>query len=91
MLSVTVILFYVPFLFGRWEDSVDNNRGRGAQRGRCSTARGSRGRGGHGRGGRGLAGATTFVTATGEPVSLRCYACGDPSHFANACPLRGAS
>lgn len=91
MLSVTVMLLYVPFLFGRWEDSVDNNRGRGgALRGRGSTATGSRGRGGRGRGGRGLAGATTFVNATGEPVSLRCYSCGDPSHFANACPMRGA-
>ncbi|KAM7273036.1 hypothetical protein ACFE04_027700 [Oxalis oulophora] len=31
----------------------------------------------------------TFVSATGDPVSGRCYVCGDPSHFANACPTRG--
>ncbi|KAL3729034.1 hypothetical protein ACJRO7_033606 [Eucalyptus globulus] len=46
--------------------------------------------GGRGRGGRGGNNATngTFVSATGDPVTGRCYVCGDPSHFANACPNR---
>ncbi|XP_074320919.1 DNA topoisomerase 3-alpha [Silene latifolia] len=61
--------------------SNSNSRGRGS-RGR---GRGSRGGGGGG-GGRGNAG--TFVSATGDPVRS-CYNCGDPSHFANACPNRG--
>lgn len=35
--------------------------------------------------------AATFVSATGEPISdRRCFVCGDPSHFANVCPNRGA-
>lgn len=33
---------------------------------------------------------STFVTATGEPLSgRRCFTCGDPAHFANVCPNRG--
>ncbi|KAJ0623453.1 putative DNA topoisomerase transcription factor interactor and regulator CCHC(Zn) family [Helianthus annuus] len=41
------------------------------------------------RGGRG-GGDVRFVSATGDPVSGRsCFICGDPSHFANACPNRG--
>jgi len=37
------------------------------------------------RGGRGDG---NFVSATGEEVVRRCFVCGDPSHFANACPNR---
>ncbi|XP_021734600.1 DNA topoisomerase 3-alpha-like isoform X1 [Chenopodium quinoa] len=77
-----------------WEDMVDggggvqnalHTNGRGAN---ATTARrGGRGRGRRG-GGRGSD--TTFVSATGEPVSgRRCFTCGDPSHFANSCPNRG--
>lgn len=67
-------------------------RGRAASRGgrsnrsSSSTAR-SGSRGGRGqRGGRSEG--STFVSATGEPISGRCFICGDPSHFANACPNR---
>ncbi|KAL6011782.1 DNA topoisomerase 3-alpha [Asimina triloba] len=71
-----------------WADSVDTNsmgRGSGPQ------ANSTTGRGGRSRGRRGAhtGQGTTFVTATGEPVSgQRCYSCGDPSHFANVCPNR---
>ncbi|KAF5178936.1 Dna topoisomerase 3-alpha, partial [Thalictrum thalictroides] len=82
-----------------WEDSMNDstagnaqgaNRGRSTSNPRSSSAR----RGGHGRGSRGgrqganTTGAT-FVSATGDPLSNRCFSCGDPSHFANACPNRG--
>lgn len=77
-----------------WEDMIDD--GTGGQNAthtnaRASTATSSR-RGGRGRGrrGGGRRNDTTFVSATGEPVSgMRCFTCGDPSHFANACPNRG--
>ncbi|XP_058092918.1 DNA topoisomerase 3-alpha isoform X2 [Magnolia sinica] len=72
-----------------WEDTIDNNgvgRG-GGPHGNSPTRRGGRGRG---RRGAHNAADATFVTATGEPVSgRRCFACGDPSHFANVCPNRG--
>ncbi|XP_077229660.1 topoisomerase 3alpha isoform X2 [Tasmannia lanceolata] len=71
-----------------WEDNIDNGSmsGGGAPRANSPTRRGGRGRGR--RGGR-TATDATFVTATGEPVSgRRCYICGDPSHFANACTNR---
>uniref|UniRef100_A0A803L4R8 DNA topoisomerase n=1 Tax=Chenopodium quinoa TaxID=63459 RepID=A0A803L4R8_CHEQI len=85
-------VFLLPEI--RWEDMVDggggvqnalHTNGRGAN---ATTARrGGRGRGRRG-GGRGSD--TTFVSATGEPVSgRRCFTCGDPSHFANSCPNRG--
>ncbi|XP_021855036.1 DNA topoisomerase 3-alpha isoform X2 [Spinacia oleracea] len=80
-----------------WEDTINdggvgqnashtNARGSNATSGR----RGGRGRGRRGGGGGGRGNDTTFVSATGEPVSgRRCFSCGDPSHFANACPNRG--
>lgn len=60
-----------------------------------SSRRGGRGsnntRGGRGRGRGGGGGDTTFVSATGDPIAgtRSCFLCGDPSHFANACPNRG--
>ncbi|XP_010674423.2 DNA topoisomerase 3-alpha isoform X1 [Beta vulgaris subsp. vulgaris] len=75
-----------------WEDMMND----GAQ-GQNTNARGSNatsgrqgGRGRGRRGGRSRGNDTTFVSATGEPVSGgRCFTCGDPSHFANSCPNRG--
>ncbi|XP_021810979.1 DNA topoisomerase 3-alpha isoform X1 [Prunus avium] len=77
-----------------WEDSINNgNRGRGFQRVNVSASASNPSRSvGHGRGGRGAvdAAGVTFVSATGDPISgRRCFVCGDPSHFANACPNRG--
>ncbi|XP_078164246.1 topoisomerase 3alpha isoform X2 [Carex rostrata] len=84
-----------------WEDNIlDNSMGRGSggARGRGARSTAASRNGGHGRGrgrarARGRSSANsdgfTFVTATGEPVSGRCYICGDPSHFANTCPERG--
>ncbi|KAI8535364.1 hypothetical protein RHMOL_Rhmol10G0168400 [Rhododendron molle] len=69
-----------------WEDNLSNSNG-----GRRAEAA-NVGRIGHGRGGRSgrPAADTTFVSATGNPVSgRRCCVCGDPSHFANVCPSRG--
>ncbi|KAH7860070.1 hypothetical protein Vadar_008835 [Vaccinium darrowii] len=70
-----------------WVDNLSNsNGGRRAERANART--GGRGRGG--RSGRVNAADTTFVSATGDPVSgRRCFVCGDPSHFANVCPSRG--
>ncbi|KAJ8478267.1 hypothetical protein OPV22_021994 [Ensete ventricosum] len=77
-----------------WADSLEDGggtRGHGGSRGgngrwSSSTAR----RGGPARGRRGArTNGVTFVSATGEPVSASCFVCGDPSHFANACPNRG--
>ncbi|KAJ3673895.1 hypothetical protein LUZ60_005887 [Juncus effusus] len=87
-----------------WEDELRNQmssrtttiggRGRGGARSAATSARdGARGRGrGRARGGRGRGGSgdAAFVTATGEPATGRCFVCGDPSHFANVCPDRGA-
>lgn len=82
--------------FCRWEDNVDNaHGGNSAPRSniRSSGLAGSNPNPGRniGRGrGRGPI-AATFVSATGEPISdRRCFVCGDPSHFANVCPNRGA-
>ncbi|XP_057550339.1 DNA topoisomerase 3-alpha isoform X1 [Amaranthus tricolor] len=86
-----------------WEDTIEDGAGgqnpsHANPRGSNDTSRGrggrNRGRRGRGHGGRGSGGNrgddTIFVSATGEPVSSRrCFACGDPSHFANACPNRG--
>ncbi|KAG5528715.1 hypothetical protein RHGRI_029395 [Rhododendron griersonianum] len=70
----------------RWEDNLSNNNG-GRRAEPANVGRIGRGRGG--RSGRAAAD-TTFVSATGDPVSgRRCYVCGDPSHFANVCPSRG--
>ncbi|CDY39837.1 BnaC02g42810D [Brassica napus] len=83
--------------FFTWEDSISNGTGN-ATIGSNSGGSGRRGRGG-GRGNRGGGqrgegrggGGTSFVSATGEPVSgRRCFSCGDPSHFANACPNRNS-
>ncbi|WZY79695.1 hypothetical protein YC2023_026079 [Brassica napus] len=83
--------------FFTWEDSISNGTGN-ATTGSNSGGSGRRGRGG-GRGNRGGGqrgggrggGGTSFVSATGEPVSgRRCFSCGDPSHFANACPNRNS-
>ncbi|KAJ4839363.1 hypothetical protein Tsubulata_043160 [Turnera subulata] len=79
-----------------WEDNLNNGTGTGTRtvpRANISTsASNSSRRGGHNRGMQngGHAGGT-FVSATGDPISgRRCYVCGDPSHFANACPNRGS-
>ncbi|TYH42488.1 hypothetical protein ES332_D11G066800v1 [Gossypium tomentosum] len=74
-----------------WEDGVSNgNDGRSIPSTNCSASNSGR-RGGRGQSGRNRSHAadTTFVSATGDPVSNRCYVCGDPSHFANVCPNRG--
>ncbi|KAI5673799.1 hypothetical protein M9H77_14163 [Catharanthus roseus] len=73
-----------------WEDSLSGDRSapphtnmsRSASN-PTSTRRGGRGsrRGAHAN--------NAFVSATGEPISGRCFVCGDPSHFANVCPNRG--
>ncbi|KAL2347213.1 hypothetical protein Fmac_001213 [Flemingia macrophylla] len=58
----------------------------------ASNSRRNGGRGSRGRGGRSGSDTanTTFVSATGDPISgRRCFVCGDPSHFANVCPNRG--
>lgn len=78
--------------FFKWEDEVDNGTGRG-RRGRGSSrqasASASAGRRGGGRRGRGRnADGGMFVSATGDTVLGCCFNCGDPSHFANACPNR---
>lgn len=77
-----------------WEDNLNNGSGgRGFTRSNSSTPTPNRGRnGGRGSRGRGRNASNssngTFVTATGDPVSgRRCYTCGDPSHFANVCPI----
>ncbi|KAI8032637.1 DNA topoisomerase 3-alpha [Camellia lanceoleosa] len=78
--------------FFAWEDSLNNsNRGRSVSRANVSSsASNTIARGGRGRGGQsGRAVDTTFVSATGDPISgRRCFVCGDPSHFANVCPNR---
>ncbi|KAF8018677.1 hypothetical protein BT93_H3544 [Corymbia citriodora subsp. variegata] len=74
-----------------WEDSLQNGGGRhGANGGASNSGTRSNSLGGRGRGGRGANNAAngTFVSATGDPVTGRCYVCGDPSHFANVCPNR---
>ncbi|XP_056168081.1 DNA topoisomerase 3-alpha isoform X3 [Syzygium oleosum] len=74
-----------------WEDSLQNGGGRHGANGGASNSRAhSNSLGGRGRGGRGGNNSTngTFVSATGDPVTGRCYVCGDPSHFANVCPNR---
>ncbi|KAJ0981608.1 hypothetical protein J5N97_009863 [Dioscorea zingiberensis] len=78
--------------FFLWEDNADDegSRRHGASRGRSGRSSASSRRGGRGRGQRLThPDSVTFVSATGEPVSGRCYVCGDPSHFANACQNRG--
>ncbi|KAL4352305.1 hypothetical protein GQ457_06G034590 [Hibiscus cannabinus] len=75
-----------------WEDDLNNGNGRSIPRSTANrSASNSSRRGGRGRFGRNgsRAADTTFVSATGDPVSNRCYVCGDPSHFANVCPNRG--
>ncbi|KAJ6929211.1 DNA topoisomerase 3-alpha isoform X2 [Populus alba x Populus x berolinensis] len=78
-----------------WEDSLNNGSApRSAPRPNISnSASNPSRRGGRGRGvqNAGRGGDVTFVSATGEPISgRRCFVCGDPSHFANACPSRGS-
>lgn len=72
-----------------WEDNIGG--GRSTQHANTSNSSNpntnSRRRG---RGGRRVnANEMAFVSATGDPISGRCFVCGDPSHFANVCPNRG--
>lgn len=83
----------------RWEDELDNatprgRRGRGSSRQAPASASagagrrgGSQARGRRGSRGRNADGGGMFVSATGDP-SRCCFTCGDPWHFANACPNR---
>ncbi|KAG8383914.1 hypothetical protein BUALT_Bualt04G0063600 [Buddleja alternifolia] len=72
-----------------WEDNA-NGGGTVPQGGISRSASNSSRRGGRGRSNRsGQTSDVTFMSATGEPISGRCFVCGDPSHFANACPTRG--
>ncbi|KAJ6737281.1 DNA TOPOISOMERASE 3-ALPHA [Salix viminalis] len=78
-----------------WEDNLNNGSApRSAPRPNISNSASNPSRtGGRGRGvqNAGRAAGVTFVSATGEPISgRRCFVCGDPSHFANACPSRGS-
>uniref|UniRef100_A0A6N2L4U5 DNA topoisomerase n=1 Tax=Salix viminalis TaxID=40686 RepID=A0A6N2L4U5_SALVM len=79
----------------KWEDNLNNGSApRSAPRPNISNSASNPSRtGGRGRGvqNAGRAAGVTFVSATGEPISgRRCFVCGDPSHFANACPSRGS-
>ncbi|RDY10658.1 DNA topoisomerase 3-alpha, partial [Mucuna pruriens] len=86
-----VVCLYKPYHpYHRWEDSLnDGTEGRSVTRSNsipASNPRQNGGRGSRGRGGRNGSHTanTTFVSATGDPVSgRRCFMCGDPSHFAN--------
>ncbi|XP_057419211.1 DNA topoisomerase 3-alpha isoform X2 [Lotus japonicus] len=80
-----------------WEDSLNNGTGgRSFSRSNNippSNSNRNSGRGSRGRGRQNASNSSngTFVSATGDPVSgRRCFVCGDPSHFANVCPNRGA-
>ncbi|KAH9717269.1 DNA topoisomerase 3-alpha [Citrus sinensis] len=76
-----------------WEDDAKNGTRRMPQAGVSGSASNPSQRGGRSRGGqsRGHNTGMTFVSATGDPISgRRCYVCGEPSHFANACPNRGS-
>ena len=82
--------------YHRWEDSLNaGTGGRSVTRSNSIPALNPRqtgGRGSRGRGGQygSRTANTTFMSATGDPISgRRCYTCGDPSHFANVCPHRG--
>lgn len=84
-------------LYYRWEDSLNNGTGgRSFSRSNNippSNSNRNSGRGSRGRGRQNASNSSngTFVSATGDPVSgRRCFVCGDPSHFANVCPNRGA-
>ncbi|CAL9117466.1 unnamed protein product [Musa textilis] len=75
-----------------WADSLEDGgtRGHGGSRGGHGRSSSTARRDGRARGRRGApSNGVTFVSATGESVSGSCFVCGDPSHFANACPNRG--
>ncbi|CAL9188554.1 DNA topoisomerase 3-alpha-like isoform X2 [Musa acuminata AAA Group] len=75
-----------------WADSLEDGgtRGHGGSRGGNGRSSSTARRGGRARGRRDApTNGVAFVSATGEPVSGSCFVCGDPSHFANACPNRG--
>ncbi|EPS73635.1 hypothetical protein M569_01118, partial [Genlisea aurea] len=75
-----------------WKDDAGSGGVRGGDGGGVSRRGGSsnqRGRGwGRRRHDEQRRATTSFVSATGEPVSGRCFLCGEPSHFANECPNR---
>ncbi|XP_028766082.1 DNA topoisomerase 3-alpha isoform X2 [Neltuma alba] len=77
-----------------WEDSLNNSTGRGSvTRTNSIPVSNTTRNAGRGRGSRNgpHTASVTFVSATGDPISgRRCFVCGDPSHFANVCPNRGA-
>lgn len=72
-----------------WEDGVSGGSRNPHANSRSSASNPSSRRGGRGNRAGARASNVAFVSATGEPVSGRCFVCGDPSHFANACPNRG--
>ncbi|XP_057856163.2 DNA topoisomerase 3-alpha isoform X2 [Cryptomeria japonica] len=78
----------------RGRPSVNSSRGGRASssRGRAPSTRGGRANRTSSTSSRGRRqGNGSFVSATGEQLSAgdrRCFVCGDPSHFANACPNR---
>ncbi|XP_071914410.1 DNA topoisomerase 3-alpha isoform X2 [Coffea arabica] len=71
-----------------WEDSMNGASSVSRANARSFASNPSR-RGGRGSRTGGRASGAAFVSATGEPISGRCFNCGDPSHFANVCPNRG--
>ncbi|GMH10402.1 hypothetical protein Nepgr_012243 [Nepenthes gracilis] len=80
--------------FFMWEDAINHSAGvlSGGRANAGGSASSSTRRGGRGQTHRSSSRGADMasVLATGDPQSgRRCFSCGDPSHFANACPNRG--